>query len=74
MNDDFKIQSYGLTELAQLYRPNAQPKSALRTLNNWIEKNQELQLALSNTGFDPESVRTLTPMQVAIIVHYLGEP
>lgn len=72
--EEFKIKSYGLTELAQLYRPHLQPKSALRTLKNWIKNNPELQTALSMTGFDPEAIRSLTPMQVSVIVHYLGEP
>ncbi|MGM9675424.1 MAG: DUF4248 domain-containing protein [Bacteroidaceae bacterium] len=71
---NFQIRSYGLTELALLYRPHLAPRSALRTLRNWIGRNPKLVAALAATGFNPASVRTLTPMQVAVIVRYLGEP
>lgn len=71
---EFQIHSYGITELALLYRPYLSPRNAARTLRNWIKNNPELLLALSDTGFNPQTVRTLTPMQVSIIVSYLGEP
>ncbi|MEE1080729.1 MAG: DUF4248 domain-containing protein [Bacteroidales bacterium] len=71
---EFQIRSYGLTELAQLYRPNILPKSAARTLRNWIRRNHELQDELAASGFNPDSSRVLTPLQVSIIVSYLGEP
>ena len=71
---EFQIHSYGITELALLYRPSLSPRNAARTLRNWIKNNPELLLALSDTGFNPQTVRTLTPMQVSIIVSYLGEP
>ena len=71
---EFQIHSYGITELALLYRPYLSPRNAARTLRNWIKNNPELLLALSDTGFNPQTVRTLTPMQVLIIVSYLGEP
>ena len=71
---EFKIHSYSLTELALIYRPHLSPRSAARTLRNWIRNNPELLMALSDTGFNPEAIRTHTPMQVSIIVSYLGEP
>ena len=71
---EFQIHSYGITELALLYRPYLSHRNAARTLRNWIKNNPELLLALSDTGFNPQTVRTLTPMQVSIIVSYLGEP
>ena len=71
---EFQIHSYGITELALLYRPYLSSRNAARTLRNWIKNNPELLLALSDTGFNPQTVRTLTPMQVSIIVSYLGEP
>ena len=71
---EFQIHSYAITELALLYRPYRAPRNAARTLRNWIKNNPELLLALSDTGFNPQTVRTLTPMQVSIIVSYLGEP
>ena len=70
----FQIRSYGLTELAQLYRPHLSPRSAVRTLRNWIRRNPELLQSLAATGFNPDTIRTLTPRQVTLIVSYLGEP
>ena len=71
---EFQIRSYSLTELAQLYRPHLAPRSAARTLRNWIRRNPELQESLAATGFDPDTIRTLTPLQVSIITTYLGAP
>ena len=71
---EFQIRSYSLTELAQLYRPHLAPRSAARTLRNWIRRNPELQESLAATGFDPNTIRTLTPLQVSIITTYLGDP
>ena len=71
---EFQIRSYSLTELAQLYRPHLSPRSAARTLRNWIRRNPELQESLAATGFDPDTIRTLTPLQVSIITTYLGDP
>ena len=69
-----QIRSYSLTELAQLYRPHLSPRSAARTLRNWIRRNPELLASLAATSFNPDTVRTLTPLQVSIIISYLGEP
>lgn len=71
---EFQIRSYSLTELAQLYRPHLSPRSAARTLRNWIRRNPELKESLATTGFDPDTIRILTPMQVTIITTFLGEP
>lgn len=70
---EFQIRSYSINELAQLYRPHLAPRSAARTLRNWIRRNPELRAALAYTGFAPDTIRTLTPLQVTIIVSYLGE-
>ena len=71
---EFQIRRYTLTELAQLYRPHLAPRSAARTLRNWIRRNPELQESLAATGFAPDTIRTLTPLQVSIITTYLGDP
>ena len=71
---EFQIRSYSLTELAQLYRPHLSPRSAARTLRNWIRRNPELMESLAATSFNPDTIRTLTPLQVGLIVSYLGEP
>ena len=69
----FQIRSYSLTELAQLYRPHLSARSAARTLRNWIRRNPELMESLAATSFNPDTIRTLTPLQVGLIVSYLGE-
>lgn len=71
---EFEIKSYSLTELGLIYRPHLSPRSALRTLKNWIDFNPKLKEALMATGYHPATVRTLTPRQVSIIVSFLGPP
>lgn len=71
--NEFKIQTYGKSELAMMYMPHLQPASALRTLNNWIGRNAELQQALKKAGWTVKT-HMLTPRQVGIITEYLGEP
>lgn len=69
----FLLRSYGWTELAQLYNPTLQPDSAARLLRRWVEKNTLLANALQQSGYR-SGQRKLTPLQVADIVRYLGEP
>lgn len=71
--ENFKIRTYGRTELAQLYCPEMNPKSAFRKLTQWIDLYPELRERLSAEGVSPKS-RTYTPGQVRIIVEALGEP
>ena len=58
---DFRIRSYGRTELAQLYNPCLTPKAAYRAVR------------LAELGKLPGS-RSYTPAQVREIVEALGEP
>ena len=37
---DFRIRSYGRTELAQLYNPCLTPKAAYRKLVGWIDHSR----------------------------------
>lgn len=69
----FKIRSYGWTELAMCYHPSLQPDSASRLLRQWVQKNNQLADELKQTGFIPRQ-RVLTPLQVSVVVTYLGEP
>ena len=69
-----EIKSYGKSELALLYFPNATtPIGALSNLNSWIRGNRELYAALQSCGMPPKS-KFFTPKEVALIFHYLGEP
>ena len=70
--DEFKIRTYGRTELAMLYSPGLTPKGALARLNNWIRIYPGLESQLKATGFNWLH-RSFTPAQVAHIVKALGE-
>lgn len=70
----FVIQEYGKSELAMLYFPKAQTaKGALSNLNSWINQNRKLKAALRACGMSP-SAKSYTPKEVALILHYIGEP
>ena len=69
-----KKNSYGKSELALLYFPEAStPLGALSNLNSWIKGNEELSAELKRCGMPPKS-KYFTPREVSLIFHYLGEP
>lgn len=69
-----EIKSYGKSELALLYFPNATTSiGALSNLNSWIRGNKQLSDELRSCGMPPKS-KFFTPKEVALIFHYLGEP
>ena len=68
------VKSYGKSELALLYFPDAATTSgALSNLNSWIRGNRELYAALQSCGMPPKS-KFFTPREVSLIFEYLGEP
>ncbi len=69
----FKIKAYGWQELAILYAPDLTPESAGKRLSNWVRFNTKLTRELQETGWK-KGQRVLTPLQVSIIIRYLGEP
>lgn len=71
--DNFKIRSYGFQELATLYLPNIQPRSASARLKIWITRNKSLVENLRDRGWVP-GCKVLTPEMVRSIVNALGEP
>ena len=72
--ESFKIRTYGKSELALLYFPEAQSKTgALQNLKYWISRNEELAHELNNCGASAKA-KFFTPREVALIVAYLGEP
>ena len=73
MEDTFKIRSYGFQELATLYLPNIQPRSASNRLRIWIKRNEELLKELKILGYR-QNLKLLTPSMVNQIVQHLGEP
>lgn len=64
---NFKIRTFGRTELAQLYCPELCPQAAFRKLNQWIDLYPNLREELLASGLSPKS-RTYTPAQVGLIV------
>ena len=69
-----KKKSYGKSELALLYFPEATtPMGALSNLNSWIKGNEELYNELKGCGMPPKS-KSFTPREVELIFHYLGDP
>ncbi|MCD7975833.1 MAG: DUF4248 domain-containing protein [Tannerellaceae bacterium] len=71
--ENFKSKIYGFQEIASLYSPEILPRSAARRLKRWILTNAKLYGHLTHTGW-VEGQRLLTPNQVEVLVHYLGEP
>lgn len=62
-----------LKALATDYSPRISHKAAVKKLSSWIRRCMPLFDALCRTGYCPRA-RTLTPAQVRLIYHYLGEP
>lgn len=72
--EKFEIRTYGKSELAMLYFPNAiTTNGALSNLNFWIRRNSSLTEALHQCGM-PLKSKSFTPREVALIVQYLGAP
>lgn len=74
MNEEtFKVRAYGYSELAQLYFPSINKKSASWQLRIWLVANGKILEDLKKSGYK-EHKRLLTPAQVKIIVDEFGEP
>ena len=70
----FEIRSYGKSELAMLYFPDATTKKgAMNNLNYWIDYCTELREKLSELNSPPHAHR-YTRREVKLIVKYLSEP
>ena len=68
-----KIRSYTKQELALLYFPDSDPRTATRHLMRWINRIPTLQQELKATGYYSNS-KYFTTRQVCTILDYLGEP
>ena len=70
----FEIRSYGKSELAMLYFPDAQTKKgAMNNLNYWINYNTELREKLRALNSPPRA-KHFTRREVELILAYLCEP
>jgi hypothetical protein len=73
MEKEFIIRSYGYCELALLYFPNSNKRSASTQLGRWVRQNEKLKIQLLELGYKPKK-KILTPSQVKLIVKLFGEP
>ncbi len=70
----FRIRPYSKRELAMLYFPSTKNRnSAVKNLHNLMHRNPDLMKELAEARYQPRC-RILTPLQIRIIVRYLGEP
>ena len=70
---EFKTKSYGVGELACLFLPTLNCRSASNQFRTWIKKNEKLKQELIEAGFQNRQ-KIYTPKQVQIIIEHLGEP
>lgn len=61
------------SELALRYLPNIERRSAVNRLMQWVKHNKTLCEELDRTGYYPTQ-KYLSPLQVQLIIQYLGEP
>ena len=73
MDKDFIIRAYTKKELALLYFPDSNPRTAVNHLMSWIRNCKQLWQQLEATGYCTTS-KAFTPRQVKAIVEQLGEP
>lgn len=72
--DNFEIRTYGKSELAMLYFPNAETKKgALNNLNFYINSKHGLRRKLRRLGSSPQA-HSYMPNEVELIIKALGEP
>lgn len=70
---EYEIHACPKWELAQDYSPELSRHSATNRLAKWLRHNPKLWEELLDTGYQPKQ-KIFTSKQVAIIIHYLGEP
>ena len=71
--DNFRIRPYTKKELALMYFPDSQPRTAVNHLMAWIRRCSQLWTELQAMGYQP-SCKAFTPREVRAIVEQLGEP
>ena len=69
----FRIHAYSKEELARLYNPDYCITNAIATLATWIRTNKALKTELEKVGYNRYR-RSFTPLEVKVLVKYLGEP
>lgn len=69
----FVIRVYSKAELAMLYNPGKCVTPALLSLYRWIRMNRKLTEELEAAGYNKYR-HSFTPLEVRLIIKYLGEP
>ena len=69
----FEIRAYSKKELALRYFPTSTHATAVCHLKAWLKRCAPLCAALEATGYNKHT-KCFTPLQVALIVKYLGDP
>lgn len=69
----FKIRPYTKKELALLYFPDSNPRTAVNHLMAWIRRCPQLWEQLRSMGYY-SNAKGFTPREVKAIVEQLGEP
>jgi len=69
----FTIRTYTKKELALMYFPDSQPRTAVKHLMAWIRRCTQLSEQLHQMGYC-DNTKTFTPRQVRAIVEQLGPP
>ena len=69
----FALRSYGFGELAQMYYPDRNERSAIRLFREEMHLTRGLWDAMVAVGYKPYT-KVLTRGQVKTIVKFLGEP
>ena len=71
--EEFIIRTYNKKELALMYFPESNPRTAVNHLMAWIHLCTPLWNELLDMGYRKTS-KAFSPKQVKTIVEYLGEP
>ncbi len=71
--ENFKIRTYTKKQLALMYFPDSQPRTAVNHLMSWIRRCTPLHQQLQSMGYYAKA-KAFTPREVRAIVGQLGEP
>lgn len=75
LNRQFEMpkRMYSHKELAVMYYPNIQPRSASAQFGRWMRKNEDLMSELVKAGFYVGQ-RVYSPRQIEVLIVHIGIP
>ena len=71
--NEFVIKNYTKAELAMMFFPDSQPRTAVRHLMSWIKRNRAISKYFEEHEHNPFS-KFFTSREVRVIIDNLGEP